>query len=156
LSDSPQIRLQPRESPEALCGFCRDSFIPEEEVRSCEGCDSPYHLECWRDELEEKCATLGCSNEKPARGPRRFHALRGRLRRRRRRRLLDGGMARGGTTQGQVFVVGCLLALLAGIAWAITNLDASSLAVWVVGGVVSLGAAAAVAQVRSRNQAEGD
>jgi len=156
LSDSPQIQLQPRESPEALCGFCRDSFVPDEEVRSCEGCDSPYHLECWRDELQEKCATLGCSNEKPARGQRRFHALRGRLRRRRRRRLLDGDMASGATPQGGVFALGFVLALLAGLGWAIANLDAFDLVLLAAVVIVLSASGAGVAYLRVRRRPEGD
>jgi hypothetical protein len=126
VSDGPNIRLQPRRSPEALCGFCRDSFVPEEEVQTCEGCTSPFHLECWRDELGEKCTTLGCNNEKPARGPRRFHALRGRLRRRRRRRLLDGEMGTG-STQGRVFAFGFLAVVAIGLLWAARNLDGTEL-----------------------------
>lgn len=123
MSDSPQIRLQPRESPEALCGFCRDSFLPSEPVERCEGCDSPYHDECWRDELGGKCTTLGCSNEKPARGPRRFHALRGRLRRRRRRRLLDGEMGKD-SHQGRAFTLGMAGVWLLSLFWALTSMRA--------------------------------
>lgn len=140
MSDAPNIRLQPRQSPEALCGFCRDSFLPEEELQTCEGCASPFHLECWRDELDEKCTTLGCVNEKPARGQRRFHALRGRLRRRRRRRLLDGDMNRG-STSGKLFAIASLLGVGLGLTWMATSLPGQDLAL-LIGFAVPIAAGA--------------
>lgn len=158
MSDLPQIRLQPRQNHEALCGFCRDTFVPDEEVRSCEGCEAPFHLECWRDELQEQCTTLGCNNEKPARGPRRFHALRARLRRRRRRRLLDGGMAESGTTQSRVFLAGAAIVLLTGIMWAISALGFEFTTPDTFFGIVlglatvSVLAAAGIALIRKRSE----
>lgn len=108
-------------------------------MQTCEGCASPFHLECWRDELDEKCTTLGCANEKPARGQRRFHALRGRLRRRRRRRLLDGEMSSTSST-GTLFVLGVAVASVITLSWMAASLDGED---W--GFVFALGIPAALA-----------
>lgn len=143
MTDSPQIQLRPREEPTALCGFCRDTFVEADEVEACEGCAAPYHLECWRDELAERCATLGCSNEKPARGRRRFAGLRARLRRRRRRRLLHGNLIRGQNKQSLAFALGGVVILATGVAWLFTNLE--PLAIMLV-----LGIAAVVVYVATR------
>lgn len=44
-----------------LCPFCRDTFSSTDQRHRCKKCSASYHLECYRDELYGRCATLGCS-----------------------------------------------------------------------------------------------
>ena len=48
----------------AVCPFCRDDLLDDEDLHVCPACKTKYHQECF-DEFGTKCATLGCRGYVP-------------------------------------------------------------------------------------------
>lgn len=62
-----QLAIRASTSNQRTCPFCRDAIYHPDEGGPdyiCENCQAHYHLDCFEDELQGRCATLGCSTRR--------------------------------------------------------------------------------------------
>ena len=59
-ADLPHVMKANRRVAGQICSLCRSSIQLAEDLRYCEHCKQPYHLECWTE--NRGCATYGCRN----------------------------------------------------------------------------------------------
>ena len=77
-----QLALRASTTNQRTCPFCRDAIYHPDEGGPdyvCSSCQAHYHLDCFEEELQGRCATIGCAARRLTR----------RVRPRRRRRRQD-------------------------------------------------------------------
>jgi hypothetical protein len=62
-----EIPVQPLESSERRCGYCKAVIEEGQSVSFCSLCNTPHHTECFR--LNGRCTVFGCSSSRPVESP---------------------------------------------------------------------------------------
>jgi len=54
--------MQNPHSPIIICPFCKESLSNSVQVKQCEACLAPHHVECWKE--YGRCTVFGCTGRR--------------------------------------------------------------------------------------------